>query len=237
MRAAVYERYGAPEVVRIAGVRRTRHSGAGEVLRAGRRGVGRRGRRAPRASGSPVVRAPVLRAPDARSSRCSAPTSPASSSASEPGVTRFAPGDRVFGAAGAGVRRARRARRGRRGGTSSHACPTGSTHAEAVATLDGFLTALPFLRDGGARAAPGRRVLVNGASGTRGRRRRAAREAPRRDGRRRVQPGATSRSCASLGADRVIDYTREDFTAARDRVRRHLRRGRQAHVPRSAARR
>ncbi len=128
------------------------------------------------------------------------------------GVTRFAPGDRVFGTLAPAM--------------GAHAelvviaedapiahIPGRLDAAEAVATVDGFLTAMPFLRDLAA-VAPGQVVLVNGASGTVGS---AAVQLAKHFGATVVGvcSAVNAPLVTSLGADRVIDYTREDFTEAR----------------------
>ncbi|MGH3703627.1 MAG: NAD(P)-dependent alcohol dehydrogenase [Agromyces sp.] len=127
-------------------------------------------------------------------------------------VTRFAPGDRVFGtlapAMGAHAELVKIAE------DAPLACiPDGLDAAEAVATVDGFLTALPFLRDL-AEVAPGQVVLVNGASGTVGS---AAVQLARHFGATVVGvcSAANAPLVSSLGADRVIDYASEDFAEAR----------------------
>ncbi|GAA1837342.1 NAD(P)-dependent alcohol dehydrogenase [Agromyces salentinus] len=129
------------------------------------------------------------------------------------GVTAFAVGDRVHGVTGVD------------GGTHAEyvivaedgalqRIPDGVDDIEAVAMLDGFLTALPFLRDLG-RVKPGDRVLVNGASGAVGS---AAVQLARWMGARvtAVTSGPNVALVRSLGADRVIDYTSEAFTDERD---------------------
>lgn len=127
-------------------------------------------------------------------------------------VTRFAPGDRVFGtlapAMGAHAELVKIAE----DAPIAH-IPGALDPAEAVATVDGFLTALPFLRDL-AEVAPGQVVLVNGASGTVGS---AAVQLARHFGATVVGVCSTANAplVASLGADRVIDYTSEDFAEAR----------------------
>ena len=129
------------------------------------------------------------------------------------GVTRFAPGDRVFGAAEVGAGATADYVVVGEHGAVAHA-PAGLDAAHAVATVDGFLTALPFLRDAG-EVRPGQSVLVNGASGTVGS---AAVQLARHFGASvtAVTSGPNAELVRSLGADRVIDYTREDFTAERD---------------------
>ena len=128
-------------------------------------------------------------------------------------VTRFAPGDHVFGAAEVGAGATAEFVVVGEHGAVAHA-PAGSDAAHAVATVDGFLTALPFLRDV-ARVEPGQSVLVNGASGTVGS---AAVQLAKHLGASvtAVTSGPNAELVRSLGADRVIDHTREDFTAERD---------------------
>ncbi|GAA1763379.1 NAD(P)-dependent alcohol dehydrogenase [Agromyces humatus] len=129
-----------------------------------------------------------------------------------PGVTRFAVGDRAFGATGIGL-----------GAHAEHVVvaesgavvrlPDEVSMADAAAICDGALTALPFLRDGG-HVRPGDRVLVNGASGSVGA---AAVQLAKHLGAEviAVCGPAHAELVRSLGADRVIDRTREDFTQAR----------------------
>ena len=88
--------------------------------------------------------------------------------------------------------------------------PRGMNFAEAVTLVFGGLPAQAFL----ARAAvePGRTVLINGASGAVGT---AAVQLAKHLGAHvtAVCSGGNSGLLTSLGADRVIDYTAEDFTA------------------------
>jgi NADPH:quinone reductase-like Zn-dependent oxidoreductase len=108
---------------------------------------------------------------------------------------------------------------------------------EAAALTFGGLTALKFLR--AAKVRPGEEVLVNGASGSTGT---MAVQYARHLGARvtGVCSAGNAELVRSLGADRVIDYAREDFTrsgvtwdvvvdcvgnAPFERVRPSLRRG------------
>jgi NADPH:quinone reductase-like Zn-dependent oxidoreductase len=93
--------------------------------------------------------------------------------------------------------------------------PSGRSAAEAVAIVDGYLTAIPFLRDG-ARVRAGQTVLVNGASGTVGS---AAVQYAKHLGASVVGVCSTAHVelVRSLGADEVIDYSREDFADATGR--------------------
>ncbi|GAA1820780.1 NAD(P)-dependent alcohol dehydrogenase [Agromyces neolithicus] len=129
-------------------------------------------------------------------------------------VRRFAPGDRVYGtlapAPGSHAERVRIAEDG-----LVARIPDGLDAASAVSLLDGFFTAMPFLRDGG-RVGPGQTVLVNGASGTVGS---SAVQFAKHLGATVVGVCGTGHLdlVRALGADEVIDYTRDDFTEARDR--------------------
>lgn len=129
-------------------------------------------------------------------------------------VTTFAAGDRVYGtlapSPGAHAERLRIAEDG-----LVARIPGGLDAARAVSILDGFFTAIPFLRDGG-RVRAGQTVLVNGASGTVGS---SAVQFAKHLGATVVGVCSTDHLelVRSLGADHVIDYTHEDFTDVRDR--------------------
>lgn len=125
-------------------------------------------------------------------------------------VTGLQPGDSVFGAF--------------QGAFAEYACakasdvvpkPDGVTFEQAAALPVGGVTALQGLRDRG-RVRPGQKVLINGAAGG--------------VGTFAVQIGkwlggevtavCSSRNVdmvRSLGADRVVDYTRENFTEGKER--------------------
>lgn len=125
------------------------------------------------------------------------------------GVTRFKVGDRVVGSTGM------------TNGAYAEYCtadddaalmmiPAGQSFAEAVAICEGFLTAMPFLRDE-AKLRRGQRVLINGASGNIGA---TATQLAKYMGAdvTGVCSGPNMAMVKGLGADRVIDYTQEDFT-------------------------
>ncbi len=120
-------------------------------------------------------------------------------------VTQFRVGDEVFGI--------------RSGANAEYVClrehgvlahkPAGMTFEQAAAVADGACTALAFLRQAGLEK--GHRLLVYGASGSIGT---AAVQLARH-----LDADVTAvvdtrhiELVRSLGADRVIDYTREDFT-------------------------
>lgn len=207
MKAAVYRRYGAPDVIRIEDVARP-NPAANELL--------------------VRVRATTVSAGDARLRSARVPpgfglmmrlgfgiTGPRKPvlgwdfagevAAVGPSVSRFAPGDRVFG--------------GRMGchaeyvavaESSVAAVPHGLTFEVAASLVFGGMTSLFYLRDK-ARIQSGERVLVNGASGAVGS---AAVQLAKHFG--AAVTGVCSANNAdlvrALGAGRVIDYTRDDFT-------------------------
>ena len=121
-------------------------------------------------------------------------------------VTQFQPGDEVFG--------------GRSGAFAEYVCvrdegavvakPANVTFEEAAAVPVAALTALQGLRDKG-QVQPGHKVLINGASGGVGT---FAVQIAKALG-AEVTAVCSTRNVElvrSLGADHVIDYTRDDFT-------------------------
>jgi NADPH:quinone reductase-like Zn-dependent oxidoreductase len=128
-------------------------------------------------------------------------------------VTRFRVGDEVFGFAG--FRIGANAEYMRLSEAASICIkPTNTSFEEAAAAVDGASTALFFLRDkAGLRA--GDRVLIVGASGSIGS---YAVQLAAHFG-AEVTAVCSTRNVdfvKSLGADRVIDYTRDDFTQANE---------------------
>ncbi|HKV84199.1 MAG TPA: NAD(P)-dependent alcohol dehydrogenase [Ktedonobacterales bacterium] len=125
------------------------------------------------------------------------------------GVTRFAVGERVFGA-----------NAGRFGAHAEYVCvresaplarmPETMTFAEAAAIPDGAMLALGCLRK--VNLQRGQRILIYGAAGAIGS---AGVQLAKAFFGARVTAVCSARNielARSLGADEVIDYTRDDFT-------------------------
>lgn len=130
-----------------------------------------------------------------------------------PGVTRFAPGDRVFGSVGEQL-----------GGMAEYVClkdsaaivriGEGPELAPLAGLSYGYLTAMPFIRDE-AKVKPGDRVLVNGAASSVG----AVGVQLARHFGAEVTAVASARHeglVRDLGAQHFIDRHETDFAAVRD---------------------
>jgi NADPH:quinone reductase-like Zn-dependent oxidoreductase len=126
-------------------------------------------------------------------------------------VTQFKPGDEVFG--------------GRTGAFAEYVCPPADraiapkpaniTFEQAASVNIAGITALQAIRDKG-KVQPGQKVLINGASGGVGT---FAVQIAKTFG-ANVTGVCSTRNVdlvRSLGADRVIDYTKEDFTKGEQR--------------------
>ncbi|TYB63253.1 NAD(P)-dependent alcohol dehydrogenase [Nonomuraea sp. PA05] len=121
-------------------------------------------------------------------------------------VSRFAPGDEVYGCAPGSF--AEYVAVPESGPLTRK--PAGFTFEQAAAVPTSAQTALQALRDKG-RLAPGQRVLVNGAAGGIGT---FAVQLAKAYGAEvtGVCGGGNVELVRSIGADHVIDYTKEDFT-------------------------
>jgi NADPH:quinone reductase-like Zn-dependent oxidoreductase len=203
MKAIVYERYGGPEVLRLAELGKPVPAADQVLVRVQAASVNPLDWHFMR--GEPyIVRlmAGLRRPREQRLGRDLAGVVEAVGSQ----MTAFQPGDRVFGAD--------------TGAFAEFACATVSTLArmpenlsfeEAAAVPVAALTALQALRDKG-NLQTGQRVLVNGASGGVGS---FAVQIAMALG-ARVTAVTSTRNLewdGRLGAERMIDYTREDFTA------------------------
>jgi NADPH:quinone reductase-like Zn-dependent oxidoreductase len=212
MKAIRYHRYGGPDVLELQDVD-TPEAGDGELLV-----------RVRAASVNPLdwhfmrgapylVRAMAgLSRPKPSASRLGADMA-GSVEAVGQNVTGFQPGDEVFG----GLEE--------RGTLAEYISvrtdavvlekPAGLTFEQAAAVPVAAFTALQALRDHG-RVQSGQKVLVNGASGGVGT---FAVQIAKALGAEvtGVCSTANVEMVASIGADQVVDYTREDFTQARRR--------------------
>ena len=209
MRAAVYERYGPPEILRLAEVDRPVPRDDEVLIRVHASTVNRTdtGLRSAEYFISRFITGllrPRHRIPGTELAGVV--------EAAGPAVTEFAAGDRVFGVSAKTA-----------GAHAEYVClpqgaplahmPAGMTFEEAAAIPDGIILALSFLRR---VELPRRQVLVYGASGSIG----TAGVQLAKHFEAEVTAVCDTKHVelvSSLGADRVIDYTREDFTASGER--------------------
>ena len=202
MKAMTRERYGPPEVVQLRDVEKPALADDGILVRVRAASINRADWHALR--GTPMLARPLL-------GGIFRPRSPLIGGdfagvveAVGKDVTGLERGDEAFG--------------GRSGAFAEYVCarmgfarkPQNVTFEEAAAVPTGALTALQGLRDHG-RLETGQRVLVNGASGGVGV---YAVQVAKALG-AEVTAVCSTRNveqAAALGADEVVDYTRDDFT-------------------------
>lgn len=125
-------------------------------------------------------------------------------------VKSFQVGDQVFGMTGATTPGAYAEFKCMPEAGALAAMPTNLTFEEAAAVVEGGITALNFLKNR-ANVQPGQKVLIYGASGSVGTASVQVAKALGADV-TGVCSGRNVGLVQSLGADHVIDYTREDFT-------------------------
>ena len=205
MKAVVCDRYGPPEVLRIEDIERP-VPGPDEVLIRIRATTVNRSDTETR-QGSPAV-ARLLTGLRRPRHRILGTELAGDVEAAGPAVTEFQPGDAVFGV-----------KAWKFGAHAEYVCmresaalapkPAGVSFEEAAAVCDGVILALMGLRPADVRK--GRSILVYGASGSIGT---AAVQLSRYFGADVTAVCGTKNLdlVRSLGAEQVIDYTREDFT-------------------------
>jgi NADPH:quinone reductase-like Zn-dependent oxidoreductase len=219
MKAAVYDRYGPADVVRVSDVDRPA-PGDNEVL------IGVRAAAVNPLDclfqGKPYTLRLMTGLRRPRTTRLGVDVAGVVEAAGR-NVTRFRPGDQVFGfcVRDPGARGA--AAWACQGSLAEYACapesavaamPGSVTFEQAAAVPVAAVTALQGLRDKG-QVQPGQQVLINGAAGGVGT---CAVQIARSLG-AEVTGVCSTRNAGlvrSIGADRVIDYTREDFTENRE---------------------
>jgi NADPH:quinone reductase-like Zn-dependent oxidoreductase len=209
MRAIVHTKYGPPDVSQFAEVEKPTPKDHEVLIKLCAASVNPLDLFALR--GAPLIRAlPGLRTPKHPVLGCDIAGRVESVGKT---VKDFQPGDEVFGVTGfAG------------GGFAEYVCapeeklalkPVNSSFEEAAAIPIAGVTALQGLRDHG-RIQPGQKVLVDGASGGVGT---FAVQIAKSFGAEVTAVCSTGKmdTARSIGADHVIDYTREDFTKSAQR--------------------
>jgi NADPH:quinone reductase-like Zn-dependent oxidoreductase len=207
MKAAIYASYGSPDVVRIADVERPVPKDDEVLIRVSAASVNPLDWRLMK--GEPRIMRLFFGLTKPRMGR---PGVDAAGQVEAVGrnVTQFKPGDEVFGMC--------------RGAFAEYACaaesklaikPDNVTFEQAASVNVAGLTALQGLRDKG-KIQPGSRVLINGAAGGVGT---FAVQIAKSFG-AHVTGVCSTRNIdlvRSIGADEVIDYTRQDFTTSDQR--------------------
>jgi NADPH:quinone reductase-like Zn-dependent oxidoreductase len=208
MKAAIYTRYGPPDVVQLAAVEKPVPKDGEVLIRVRAAAVNPYDWHFMRGEPYPVrIAAGGLRKP--KDSRLGADVAGEIEAAGR-NITQFKPGDAVFGLC--------------KGAFAEYACasesnlamkPDNVTFEQAACVPIAAFTALQGLRRGGltkgGKIQPGQKVLINGASGGVGTF--AVQIAKSFDA--HVTGVCSTRNVEmvrSIGADQVVDYTQEDFT-------------------------
>jgi NADPH:quinone reductase-like Zn-dependent oxidoreductase len=205
MRAVVHDRYGTPDVLRLEDVERPSPDADEVLVRVHATTVNRTD--CHRRAAKPFLwrfLAGILRP----RRRILGGEMAGEVEAVGPAVTRFAVGDRVFGTSGPKLGAHAEFLCRRETGLIAH-MPARLSFEEAAAIPDGALSALTCLRKAGVRET--QTILVYGASGSVGT---ASVQLAKYFGAdvTAVCDTKNLELVSSLGADRVIDYTEEDFT-------------------------
>jgi NADPH:quinone reductase-like Zn-dependent oxidoreductase len=212
MRAVVYDRYGPPEVLRLEDVERPVPKEAEVLVKVHATTVNRldvHTREANRRSGLAVSLLSRLVSGLRRPRQRILGSEFAGDVEAVGGVVNeFAVGDHVFGTSGLGFGAHAEFMTIRESARIAHV-PAGLSFQEAAPVCDGALNALTCLKQADLRK--GRRILIYGASGAIGT---AGVQLARHFGADITAVCNTKNLelVRSLGADRVIDYTQEDFT-------------------------
>ncbi|MGD1072870.1 MAG: NAD(P)-dependent alcohol dehydrogenase [Bryobacteraceae bacterium] len=208
MRAAVFERYGPPEVLRIEEVEKPVPGSHEVLIRIHATTVCAGDWRIRK--GDPFFLRFAYGFPKPKKVRIPGMELAGTIESVGDAVTRFRAGDRVFGGTGF-----------RFGAAAEYACmpesgslamqPANMTIEEAAGVFFGAMSALHFLRQ--AKVGAGQRVLIYGASGSVGT---AAVQLAKHLGAHVTAVCSTANLplMKSLGADQAVDYTREDFSIA-----------------------
>lgn len=207
MKAIVHDRYGSPDVLAVEEIDKPTIGDAEVLVRVVAAGLHVGDSFGVRGSPLPMRAATGLRRP-----KHGIPGFDVAGrvEAVGPGVTRLRPGDEVFGACTGAC-----AEYARAGEDKLALKPAGLTFEQAAALPTSALAALHAVRDAG-KVKPGQHVLVNGASGGVGTF--AVQLAKWLGAEVTGVCGPTNVDLVrSIGADHVIDYTREDFTRSGQR--------------------
>lgn len=201
MKAIVYHKYGSPDVLELQEIEKPDLADDGVLVRVRAASINPADWYA--VTGTPYVARTAVGLLKPKSNRLGVDFAGTVEAVGRD-VTQFRPGDEVFG--------------GRSGAFAEYVCvrkavapkPANVTFEEAAAVPVAALTALQGLRDKG-QIQSGQKVLINGASGGVGT---FAVQIAKAFG-AEVTGVCSTRNVdlvRSIGADHVIDYTREDFT-------------------------